>query len=242
MSSALALIEELDSEKVPLSELPNKQLYVNNPLSQSPVAQEMKERTDVLFASKPPNLAIQSEKAIHRSIVFFKAEGLTNREIADKTGYTEAWVSQITRQPWFQKALLDELQKSGRTSLGQFLEVQATDTVLKLVQLRDHATSESVQLSACINLLDRFLGKPVQRTEQKVEVHTVEEKVESIDLQLQILSEEENRLIANSRGSEQVPASVGKAEAGATNEALAEAKPSPENLHLEVGEVKAGAM
>lgn len=207
MSNLLAeLLEETGNPPLPPTELePNKQLFVNNPLSASAVAAEVTERPDSLYAAKPPNLAIQSEKPIHRSIVFLKAEGLTNREIADRTGYTEAWVSQITRQPWFQKALLDELKKVGRTSLHAFLEVQAHDTALKLVHLRDNASSESVQLSACNQILDRFLGKPIARTEQRVEVHTVEERVSTIDLQIQNLEAEEKRLLSEGRfGSESV--------------------------------------
>lgn len=162
----------------------NPQLFANNPDLVSEYA-SLQTNGEALHGQRPPNLAITHEKPEHYIIVFLKANGYSNREVAAKTGYSEPWVSQICRQPWFLKKLMLELRTAGRDATSKFLEVQKDDSLIKLVVLRDGAKSEAVQLAATNSLLDRFLGKPVQKTEVKLEgtanvVHRHEELREEL--------------------------------------------------------------
>jgi transcriptional regulator with XRE-family HTH domain len=172
----------------------NKQLYANSPLAGSSVESAALNNPDGLFNPKLPNLAIIHEKPEHRVILYMKAEGYTNSEVADRLGMSVAWISQVTRQPWFQLRLMEELKRAGRGGLMDFLKVQAESSLYTLVDLRDRAESEQVRATCAINLLDRFLGKPVQRSEVRMEVKKTAEEVQAIDVEWKRLEEEEQRL------------------------------------------------
>lgn len=143
---------------------PNPQLFKNNDGLVNEYVQLQADGKG-LHGQRPPNFAIVHQKPEHYVIVFLKAKGHNNREIAAKTGYTEPWVSQIVRQPWFIVELRKELKEAGQTAIMGVLEATCEDSIAKLVTLRDCAKSEAVQLAATINLIDRFLGKPVQQAD-----------------------------------------------------------------------------
>jgi transcriptional regulator with XRE-family HTH domain len=149
---------------------------------------------DSFYNAKDPNIPIAHEKPEHRLILWLKAQGFSNREIAQRMGYTEAWVSQVLRQPWARAQLVSELEDAGKNSLETILEASAADSLFTLIDLRDTATSEAVRLNAAKDLLDRFLGKAVQRVESTSEVHQVVETVEEYDKRLRELEAEEARL------------------------------------------------
>jgi hypothetical protein len=175
---------------------PNPQAFVNDSISQSLADQYMRD-AQALHGPKVPNLAIDHEKAEHRLILMYKLRGDSNREIAQKTGYSESWISQVTRQPWFQQRLVNSLEEVEGEILDEIVKVEAKNSVFKLVQLRDTAKSEQVQLGSAIELLNRHLGKPVQRTETTANVFHVSAKLGDIDKQLAEVEAEEQRLLRN---------------------------------------------
>lgn len=141
--------------------------------------------TDALFNAAAPSVEIIHEKLEHRLIVFLKSEGCSNREISRRTGYTEAWISQLTRQRWFQERVVHELQLQGRESVRGLLATSATDSVIKLITLRDDPkTPAAVQVNCANSLLDRYLGKATQTI---VNQHDVQEKVVSAQTALEEL-------------------------------------------------------
>lgn len=179
----------------------NTQLYENSPLAGSPIEAEAKSHPLALHGQKLPNFAIINEKPEHRLIVFYKARGMSNRAIAKKTGYSEPWVSQIVRQPWFQVRLMEDMKGEAEDYKG-FMRSQVEMSLLTLAQLRDTASSESVRLGATCRILDQFLGKPVQKvesnekplSEQEKELRTLEAEFTELDL-------EEKRLLAEGEAS-----------------------------------------
>lgn len=176
--------------------LPNKQLYHNSPLYGSRVEQLVSELDGALYGAQKPNLAIQHEKAEHRLVLILKLKGLSNREIARRIGFTEPWVSQITRQPWFQVQLVEELSHVQEEVVDQILKVEATNSLFKLVELRDTAKSEMVQKDCAIDILNRHLGKAVQRTEIRGSVQHSLVRAENIDNELADIEREERRLLS----------------------------------------------
>ena len=80
----------------------NKQLYENSGLKELFAEKEGGTTANPLFNAREPNLAIMHEKPEHRLLLWMKAQGASNREIAYQSGYTEAWLSQLFRQPWAQ--------------------------------------------------------------------------------------------------------------------------------------------
>jgi hypothetical protein len=120
---------------------------------------------------------------------------LSNREIATQTGYTEPWISQVTRQPWFQERLIAALGNAEGEVLDEIVKVEAKNSMYKLVELRDTAKSEDVQARCAIEILNRHLGKPVQRTENQSNVFHVTTKLEDLDRQLREVEEEEKEIL-----------------------------------------------
>ena len=142
----------------------NRQLYENSGLRElfadSPPAEGSRPG---FFNARDPNLAIQHEKPEHRLLLWMKAQGASNREIAQQSGYTQPWISQLMRQPWAQQRLVEFMSEAGMDVVQQTLKAAAPDSVFTLIALRDDtATPPAVRRSAADSLLDRYLGKPHQ--------------------------------------------------------------------------------
>ena len=172
---------------------PNSQLYKNSGLAD--LFADAEPSADALFAAREPNLQIRHEKPEHRYLLWMKANGCSNREIAQQAGYTEAWLSQLFRQPWAQATLLTMLKESGKGTLDQTLSLiqsEAVNSVLKLVDLRDDPDSpKAVQRACSVDIIEQFLGKPKQKVDV---VQTNVRAVEDIDKELAQLEAEEQRL------------------------------------------------
>lgn len=172
----------------------SEQLLENNDLLEHPVMEAAEIDPLRLFASeeKPPNFAIINEKPEHRLIVYLKARGLSNKEVADKTGYTQAWVSQITRQPWFRLRVVQELKEAGMDQVSQLLKGSVVDSIFTLLEIRDDEEAPRAVRRACADsLLDRWLGKAtvhVQQTSDRIpstpEISQVDAELQQIEKQL----------------------------------------------------------
>jgi len=177
----------------------NPQLYAESPLAGSSVEEERLTSPDRFFNEKAPNLAIIHEKPEHRRMISLKVEGYSNREIARIMEYQEAWVSQVLRQPWARKRICEELDRAGVESVEAILESAVEDSIWKVIDLRDKAESEVVQLACARDILDRYLGKPVQKTENKSVSASVNltGDITEIDRRLEELKREEERLASS---------------------------------------------
>jgi len=162
----------------------NKQAWKNNPELQA-IQPEVK---DDFFNVKQPTMILQSENPTHRLMCYLKAQGLSNREIALRTDKSEPWVSQVLRQPWARKRIAEEMQASGRDAIETVITAAAEDSVYKLIELRDEAKQQNVQLAAANALLDRFLGKPTQKVES--EVKTTIQSTDVAELQNELAAAE----------------------------------------------------
>lgn len=149
-----------------------------------------------LAGKSSPNIQIASEKPEHRIMVYLKAQGYTNREIAQATGYTEAWISQITRQGWFKERLTAEIREAGLDPVKAFLSAEALPSLEVLTAIRDNENAPAAsRITAANSVLDRVFGKPTQHIETestvnvrnaKASADALEEELKSIDEQLRI--------------------------------------------------------
>lgn len=172
-------------------EKPQDEKYVGNPQAwqNNPHIQEIQpEITDDFFNAKDPNLVVKHESPLHRMMCYLKAQGLSNREIALRTGKSESWVSQVLRQPWARSRISEEMKAAGRDALETIITAAAEDSVYKLIELRDEAKQQNVQLAAANALLDRFLGKPTQKVES--EVKTTIQSTDVAELQNELAAAE----------------------------------------------------
>lgn len=143
-----------------------------------------------LHNEKAPNIKIKHEKFAHRQLAYLIGSGRTQSECAIELGYTDAWVSQICRQPWFQDLVLEEITRTGRSVVDELIKNAAPGSVLTLLELRDSAQSETVRSSCAKELLNRYLGNTtvVVRHEEQTSGNAVEE--------VERLEREANRLRA----------------------------------------------
>ena len=173
----------------------SKQLYKNSSLFNSIIEADYLNDDKKLQGDRMPNLAVVHEKPEHRLMLFLKAEGFSNREVATKSGYTECHISQVTRQPWFKKRLLEEIHAKGGDAVETLLKMSAEDSVFKLISLRDQATNEYVQRAAADSLLDRYLGKPTQHIKSEVTTKDVPTELHELKEELSRLDAEERQLL-----------------------------------------------
>jgi hypothetical protein len=167
----------------------------NNDLLDHPVTEAAEADPDRLFqsAESPANFAILREQPEHRIIVYLKAQGLSNKEISTKTGYTQSWVCQICRQPWFRLRLVQELKEAGVDAVQSVLRATVLDSVFTLIDIRDDPnTPAAVKSATCDRLLDRYFGKPTQKVESETktlpsspEIAAIGNELAEIDRQLQ---------------------------------------------------------
>lgn len=144
-----------------------------------------------LHNGRDPHYNIKHERLEHRVIIYLKAEGLSNKEVAEVSGFTPVAVSNILRQPWAKRRVLEIIQSKGSDAVETVLKSSALDSIYKLIELRDSPlTQPETQRKSANDLLDRLFGKPNQPVQH------------SGNLDLTKLSDEElARIIASGSGS-----------------------------------------
>lgn len=121
---------------------------------------------DPLFNDGKATYELKREKPEHRLLIFLKAQGLSDREISARTGFTVVMIAYVLKQPWARHRLLQEIQTIGRDQLSEVLKSSMVDSVFTLIEVRDSEKSKpSDRVAASNSLLDRYLGKPVARVE-----------------------------------------------------------------------------
>ena len=77
------------------------------------------ELPDAYYNAHDPQYLLQKEKPAHRLMAFMAANGYKNVEIAEKTRYSVAAVSNTIRQPWMQAMIQAEQRKVGVDELRE---------------------------------------------------------------------------------------------------------------------------
>lgn len=107
-------------------------------------------------------VGLKNEQPWHTMAAFMLLAGRTNSEIAASAGVTVQAVTTLRAQRWFQEKLALLANSEGDEILGT-VKAEALSSVQKLVELRDGAESERIQLSAALALLEHAHGKPTQK-------------------------------------------------------------------------------
>lgn len=154
-----------------------------------------------LAESDTANFSIREERPEHRIIAYMVSEGKSVKEIALLTGYSENWVRQIKRQPWFKERVVEILHEAGRDVVENFLQGEVLTSIETLVEIRDDADAKSATRVAAANaILDRALGKPTQyiksETQSKAVGDVVQEN-ERLERELASINEQLKQVGAN---------------------------------------------
>lgn len=98
-----------------------------------------------------------------RMAAFMLLQGRTNSEIGMAGNVHPDTVGHLRAQRWFQELLATLANEDGEASLG-LLRAEAVASIEKIVELRDGAENQRVQLAAAIFIAEQVNGKAVQKT------------------------------------------------------------------------------
>lgn len=150
-----------------------------------------------LFGDAGARLEILTEKPEHRLIIVLKSKGYSNAEIAQMTDFSKVQVASVLRQPWARMRLLDLIEKGGEDPLQALIKSSAIDNVETLIEVRDDPNAgATARINAANALLDRYLGRPLQKVQS--ESLNVNLSVNKIDEELVRLQAEESTLLGRS--------------------------------------------
>ena len=137
--------------------------YEQSEMAASELEDVARNGKDALFNDRPPHYDIKHQKPEHRTIIFLKAEGNTNIEIARVMGMSAVAISNILRQPWARIQLLEEINKAGRNEVVAIFKGAAADVAQSMVDIiQSEDTKASDKISAGHLILDRLFGKATQ--------------------------------------------------------------------------------
>jgi hypothetical protein len=123
---------------------------------------------DALFGQSPAYQSYKREKFEHRLMLWYRLQGHSVKETAALTGYTPQSVSQISKQPWFTEAFIKLAKENGKDAIQTMIEGAVIPAFQRLEELAATSKMDSVRLAANKELLDRYLGKTVAKTETKI--------------------------------------------------------------------------
>lgn len=125
----------------------------------------------------------------------FAAGAVTQKEVAEAFGVSLPTVANLLRQQWFQERVTQLMQERGGRDVMELFRAEQFNSLLTIIEIRDDTkVSSNVRAVCARDILDRTLGKPVQRVETSGtvsssdpvgEVKRLEENNERLRSQLQ---------------------------------------------------------
>jgi len=118
---------------------------------------------NALHGDFDPRHFLSYEKPWHRTAINMSAAGYRNNEIAAAVERSPHSVATALKQPWAREYLIKEAKKTVQDEIKAVLEAEALPSIRMLIAVRDsESTKNGDRIAASRELLDRFLGKPVQ--------------------------------------------------------------------------------
>lgn len=151
---------------------------------------------DPLFGDKAAKTIRKTETARDRLIVMMKAQGMSDRAIAEQLNMNHSVVSNICRQPFARRLIIKTIEEEGRDKISTIVNGALEDSFATVIDIMsDEKSGPRARLSAAQIIQDRVMGKPKQYIEQRS--GRLEASPENIDAKI---AEQEAR-IAHLQGS-----------------------------------------
>lgn len=136
---------------------------------------------DALFGAFKPSYIMATERPEQRQVVELKTRGLTNKEIAEATGYSRASVNTILHQPWAQERMVKKLEQSTMQAVKDMIEQTAGQSIVRLAEMAgdENLKFKHPKLFTEINqsFVDRFMGKAPIIVESKEPTKLTDEEL-----------------------------------------------------------------
>lgn len=131
---------------------------------------------DRLFGRPEPREADQrvAEQPWHRFAAEMAARRATKGEIAEACNVNQSTVSQLFRNGWFQKTVIEIMRKAfGKDDIMEVFKRESFNSMVTLVELRDDlAAPKALRRQSAVDILDRLEGKPTQKVETANVTHS----------------------------------------------------------------------
>lgn len=162
------------------------------PLSPPALRPEVIHSNGRFHGVKPPAFPIEEEKPWHRAAaLMFAAGAVTIKEVAHAFDVSEPTIRNLMRQEWFQEMVTRLMAEHGGKDIMALFQAEQYNSLVTLVEIRDNLNASNQVRRACaVDILDRAMGKPVQRVETSSIPHSADPIAES-----RRLEEENNRLL-----------------------------------------------
>ena len=112
-----------------------------------------------------PNFETMRETPRHRLVLTLLAQGFTNKEAAEQTGYTPQLVSDLRRQKWAQQVMSELQAQAGFKAVQSLLQgaaAKAAQTVIDIATSTDTWVKPADRLKASQDILNRLFGQAPQ--------------------------------------------------------------------------------
>jgi hypothetical protein len=134
----------------------------------SELSPDVQVNPDHLHGTRPPLWDLDTEQPWHRIAAYLFATGCTNcKQVAEIIGdIDERTVRNLLRQKWFQERVTKLLAENGGKDIMALLRAEQYNSLIVMIDIRDDSKMPPVvRKDICKDILDRTLGKPVQRIE-----------------------------------------------------------------------------
>lgn len=153
-----------------------------------------------LHGAVVPFAKIMTEKPEHRYCVLLKTLGHTDKEIAEKSGYTPEYVRNILAQPWARQQQSRIMEESDERQLVDAMLKTHAPKAMKLLMtiIDDEKAPVQARAKAAESMLDRFLGKATQTVQVRPMVPETQDMSE-LDQRLRELEAKERDLYGRTK-------------------------------------------
>ena len=112
-----------------------------------------------------PVHVLKKEEPQHRMICYLAAQGNTNTEIAELTGFTTAMVANTKKQPWAMQLIAEIQARNGDKEVKNILKGAAADAARTLVDAMHgniEGTKPELRAKVANDILNRLYGTAPQ--------------------------------------------------------------------------------
>lgn len=128
------------------------------------------------FNPREPQHVLQTEQPKHREVVILAMQGMDNKEIASRVGYSSPAVGYILKQPWALEYMSKNMHERGMGKVETLLKGAVATAVERLITEMDSPkASPAVRIAAADKILDRFYGRAAQPI-----IHTKGENLDNL--------------------------------------------------------------
>lgn len=134
---------------------------VHEGLAKAGVAAPIDFHNEAEMSKSDQKNAPKRERFRHRQVAYLMAQGLSNKDIAELTGYGRERISTLAHTPFIRELVAHLLQEAGGDPLRELFKGAAVNGFYKLTELMDNPkTPPTVQAAIATGFIDRQYGKP----------------------------------------------------------------------------------